>query len=52
MILGALVAASGDLTFDLYAYSVISLNNLFTAAMNVVSKVKSGKKVRSVRLPL
>ena len=45
MVLGAIVAASADLTFDLYAYVIINVNNLFTASLNVVSKHKTANKV-------
>lgn len=44
MVSGALVAALGDLAFDLMGYTYIFLNDLFTAMNGVMSKQKMEEK--------
>ena len=44
MVVGAIVAAYGDLTFDLEGYVLATLNNFFTAANGVISKQKMEEK--------
>lgn len=43
MIFGAIVAALHDLTFDLYGYTLVLLNNLFTALNGVYIKKASSR---------
>lgn len=40
MVLGAVIAALDDLSFDLYGYIYITLNNVFTAANGIYTKRK------------
>ncbi|XP_034547909.1 UDP-N-acetylglucosamine/UDP-glucose/GDP-mannose transporter isoform X1 [Notolabrus celidotus] len=42
IVLGAVVAASSDLAFDVQAYTFILLNDVFTAATSVYTKKKIG----------
>ncbi|VDK69328.1 unnamed protein product [Litomosoides sigmodontis] len=46
MILGAVIAAIFDLTFDVWGYSMILTNNVCTAASNVYMKQKLNAKAR------
>ena len=46
MIVGTLIAASGDLAFNLRGYTFLMTNNLCTAAQSIVVKQKLMKKVR------
>lgn len=45
MVLGAIIAALNDLTFDFYGYIYITLNNIFTAANGIVLKKKLDTKI-------
>jgi hypothetical protein len=45
MILGALIAAYNDLSFDLYGYFYTMLNNIFTTASTISIKNKLNKTV-------
>jgi hypothetical protein len=40
MVIGAVIAAINDLTFDVHGYVYIMLNNLFTAANGIYTKKK------------
>ncbi|KAJ8413994.1 hypothetical protein AAFF_G00065920 [Aldrovandia affinis] len=44
IMVGALIAASSDLAFDIEAYTFIILNDLFTAASGVYTKKKLGSE--------
>ena len=46
MILGSIVAAFYDITFYLYGYVMIFVNDICTAALGVVTKQKLEAKVR------
>lgn len=45
MLIGALIASSDDLTFNLFGYTFLMANNIFTAAQGVVMKQKLVSKV-------
>jgi hypothetical protein len=45
MVFGALIASSGDLTFNWFGYTFLSINNLCTAAQGVMIKKKLVNKV-------
>lgn len=44
---GSFLAASADLSFELYGYIVVFLNNVFTASSGVVSKMKLDKAIET-----
>jgi solute carrier family 35 protein len=46
MLLGAVIAASDDLTFNWFGYSFLIINNICTAAQGVVIKQKLVNKVK------
>ena len=46
MLLGAMIAASDDLTFNWFGYIFLFINNLCTAAQGVYIKQKLVNKVR------
>ena len=43
---GSVLAASDDLSFNLYGYVIVFFNNLFTSSSGVVSKMKLDKGVK------
>lgn len=43
MVLGSFVAAADDLTFDVYGYTYVMLNNVLTAASQIASKYAMDK---------
>ena len=45
MVLGAIIAASDDLTFNFFGYAFLTWNNIFTAAQGVVMKQKLVNRV-------
>jgi solute carrier family 35 protein len=45
MIVGALIAAFDDLSFDWFGYVYITLNNIFTAANGIYTKDKLNNSV-------
>lgn len=46
MLVGAMIAASDDLTFNWFGYVFLLMNNICTAAQGVVIKQKLVNKVR------
>ncbi len=46
MLIGAMIAASDDLTFNWFGYVFLLMNNLCTAAQGVVIKQKLVNKVK------
>lgn len=48
MIAGSVIAALFDLTFDLWGYTLIGLNDICTAALGVYTKQKLEAKVGKV----
>lgn len=43
---GSVLAAADDLSFNLYGYAVVFMNNIFTSTSGVVSKIKLDKGVK------
>jgi solute carrier family 35 protein len=45
MLVGAMIAASDDLTFNWFGYVFLLMNNFCTAAQNILTKQKLVNKV-------
>jgi solute carrier family 35 protein len=52
MLIGAMIAASDDLTFNWFGYVFLLMNNLCTAAQGVVIKQKLVNKVKIKKFDL